>query len=122
VATKAGPRKGVAAGQRKGVPRTTQQRCRGEPTDHAKRLVDAITGAESAIKAGGSSLPTIARPPRNSAIPASFQSTTAKAKMPDAAVAAIVRRFTQNAARLLVPEMPEVSEGSHCGIFPTSLQ
>src|SRR6267142_2009629 len=50
LATKAGPRKGVAAGQRKSV-------AGGEPTDHAKRLVNAIHAVlNQAIKAGGSSL------------------------------------------------------------------
>src|SRR5882672_217690 len=50
LATKAGPRKGDAAGPRKSV-------AGGEPTDHAKRLVDAIHAVlNQAIKAGGSSL------------------------------------------------------------------
>src|SRR6267143_1322188 len=50
LATKAGQRKGVAAGQRNSV-------AGGEPTDHAKRLVDAIHAVlNQAIKAGGSSL------------------------------------------------------------------
>src|SRR6266567_2101303 len=50
LATKDGPRKSVAAGQRKSV-------AGGEPTDHAKRLVNAIHAVlNQAIKAGGSSL------------------------------------------------------------------
>src|SRR5258705_4997697 len=50
LAAKARPRKGVATGQRNSV-------AGGEPTDHAKRLVNAIHAVlNQAIKAGGSSL------------------------------------------------------------------
>ena len=50
LATKAAPRRSVAAGQRISV-------AGGEPTDHAKRLVNAIHAVlNQAIKAGGSSL------------------------------------------------------------------
>ena len=92
LATKAGPRKGVAAGQRKGV-------AGGEPTDHAKRLVDAIHAVlNQAIKAGGSSL----RDHRQTSgelgyFQHSFQVYDREGeKCQTAGCSGIVRRFTQN--------------------------
>ena len=100
LATKAGPRKGVAAGQRKGV--ATGQRnsvAGGEPTDHAKRLVDAIHAVlNQAIKAGGSSL----RDHRQTSgelgyFQHSFQVYDREGeKCQTAGCSGIVRRFTQN--------------------------
>jgi formamidopyrimidine-DNA glycosylase len=100
LATKAGPRKGaaarqrnsVAAGQRKGV-------AGGEPTDHAKRLVNAIHAVlNQAIKAGGSSL----RDHRQTSgelgyFQHSFQVYDREGeKCQTAGCGGIVRRFTQN--------------------------
>jgi formamidopyrimidine-DNA glycosylase len=92
LATKAGPRKGAAAGQRKGV-------AGGEPTDHAKRLVNAIhTVLNQAIKAGGSSL----RDHRQTSgelgyFQHSFQVYDREGeKCQTAGCSGIVRRFTQN--------------------------
>jgi formamidopyrimidine-DNA glycosylase len=99
LATKAGPRKGaagprnsVAAGQRKSV-------AGGEPTDHAKRLVDAIHAVlNQAIKAGGSSL----RDHRQTSgelgyFQHSFQVYDREGeKCQTAGCRGIVRRFTQN--------------------------
>ena len=100
LATKAGPRKGVAAGQRKGV--ATGQRnsvAGGEPTDHAKRLVDAIHAVlNQAIEAGGSSL----RDHRQTSgelgyFQHSFQVYDREGeKCQTAGCSGIVRRFTQN--------------------------
>ena len=92
LATKAGPRKGAAAGQRKGV-------AGGEPTDHAKRLVNAIHAVlNQAIKAGGSSL----RDHRQTSgelgyFQHSFQVYDREGeKCQTAGCSGIVRRFTQN--------------------------
>ncbi len=92
LATKAGPRKSVAAGQRKSV-------AGGEPTDHAKRLVDAIHSVlNQAIKAGGSSL----RDHRQTSgelgyFQHSFQVYDREGeKCQTAGCSGIVRRFTQN--------------------------
>jgi formamidopyrimidine-DNA glycosylase len=92
LATKAAPRKGVAAGQRKSV-------AGGEPTDHAKRLVDAIHAVlNQAIKAGGSSL----RDHRQTSgelgyFQHSFQVYDREGeKCQTAGCSGIVRRFTQN--------------------------
>ena len=88
----AGPRKSVAAGQRKSV-------AGGEPTDHAKRLVDAIHAVlNQAIKAGGSSL----RDHRQTSgelgyFQHSFQVYDREGeKCQTAGCSGIVRRFTQN--------------------------
>ena len=92
LATKAAPRKGVATGQRKSV-------AGGEPTDHAKRLVDAIHAVlNQAIKAGGSSL----RDHRQTSgelgyFQHSFQVYDREGeKCQTAGCSGIVRRFTQN--------------------------
>jgi formamidopyrimidine-DNA glycosylase len=92
LATKAGPRKGVAAGPRNRV-------AGGEPTDHAKRLVDAIHAVlNQAIKAGGSSL----RDHRQTSgelgyFQHSFQVYDREGeKCQTAGCSGIVRRFTQN--------------------------
>ncbi len=92
LATKAGPRKGAAAGQRKSV-------AGGEPTDHAKRLVNAIHAVlNQAIKAGGSSL----RDHRQTSgelgyFQHSFQVYDREGeKCQTAGCSGIVRRFTQN--------------------------
>jgi formamidopyrimidine-DNA glycosylase len=92
LATKAGPRKSVAAGQRKSV-------AGGEPTDHAKRLVNAIHAVlNQAIKAGGSSL----RDHRQTSgelgyFQHSFQVYDREGeKCQTAGCSGIVRRFTQN--------------------------
>jgi len=92
LATKAGPRKSVAAGQRKSV-------AGGEPTDHAKRLVNAIHAVlNQAIKAGGSSL----RDHRQTSgelgyFQHSFQVYDREGeKCQTAGCGGIVRRFTQN--------------------------
>ena len=92
LATKAGPRKGVAAGPSKSV-------AGGEPTDHAKRLVDAIHAVlNQAIKAGGSSL----RDHRQTSgelgyFQHSFQVYDREGeKCQTAGCSGIVRRFTQN--------------------------
>jgi formamidopyrimidine-DNA glycosylase len=92
LAAKAGPRKGVAAGQRNSV-------AGGEPTDHAKRLVDAIHAVlNQAIKAGGSSL----RDHRQTSgelgyFQHSFQVYDREGeKCQTAGCSGIVRRFTQN--------------------------
>jgi len=92
LATKAGPRNSVAAGQRKGV-------AGGEPTDHAKRLVNAIHAVlNQAIKAGGSSL----RDHRQTSgelgyFQHSFQVYDREGeKCQTAGCSGIVRRFTQN--------------------------
>ena len=92
LATKAGPRKGVAAGQRNSV-------AGGEPTDHAKRLVNAIHAVlNQAIKAGGSSL----RDHRQTSgelgyFQHSFQVYDREGeKCQTAGCSGIVRRFTQN--------------------------
>jgi len=92
LATKAGPRKSVAAGQRKSV-------AGGEPTDHAKRLVNAIHAVlNEAIKAGGSSL----RDHRQTSgelgyFQHSFQVYDREGeKCQTAGCSGIVRRFTQN--------------------------
>jgi len=84
LATKAGPRKSVAG---------------GEPTDHAKRLVDAIHAVlNQAIKAGGSSL----RDHRQTSgelgyFQHSFQVYDREGeKCQTAGCSGIVRRFTQN--------------------------
>jgi formamidopyrimidine-DNA glycosylase len=100
LATKAGSRKGVAAGPRKGV--AGGQRISvagGEPTDHAKRLVDAIHAVlNQAIKAGGSSL----RDHRQTSgelgyFQHSFQVYDREGeKCQTAGCSGIVRRFTQN--------------------------
>jgi formamidopyrimidine-DNA glycosylase len=100
LATKAAPRKSVAAGQRKGV--AGGQRISvagGEPTDHAKRLVDAIHAVlNQAIKAGGSSL----RDHRQTSgelgyFQHSFQVYDREGeKCQTAGCSGIVRRFTQN--------------------------
>jgi formamidopyrimidine-DNA glycosylase len=100
LATKAGSRKGVAAGQRKGV--AGGQRISvagGEPTDHAKRLVNAIHAVlNQAIKAGGSSL----RDHRQTSgelgyFQHSFQVYDREGeKCQTAGCGGIVRRFTQN--------------------------
>ncbi|HTE96524.1 MAG TPA: bifunctional DNA-formamidopyrimidine glycosylase/DNA-(apurinic or apyrimidinic site) lyase, partial [Bradyrhizobium sp.] len=92
LATKAGPRKAVAAGQRISV-------AGGEPTDHAKRLVDAIHAVlNQAIKAGGSSL----RDHRQTSgelgyFQHSFQVYDREGeKCQTAGCSGVVRRFTQN--------------------------
>ena len=92
LATKAGPRKSVAAGQRKSV-------AGGEPTDHAKRLVNAIHAVlNEAIKAGGSSL----RDHRQTSgelgyFQHSFQVYDREGeRCQTAGCGGIVRRFTQN--------------------------
>ena len=92
LATKAGQRKSVAAGQRKSV-------AGGEPTDHAKRLVDAIHAVlNQAIKAGGSSL----RDHRQTSgelgyFQHSFQVYDREGeKCQTAGCSGIVQRFTQN--------------------------
>ena len=92
LATKAGPRKSVAAGQRKSV-------AGGEPTDHAKRLVNAIHAVlNEAIKAGGSSL----RDHRQTSgelgyFQHSFRIYDREGeKCQTAGCSGIVRRFTQN--------------------------
>jgi len=92
LATKAVPRKGIAAGQRKSV-------AGGEPTDHAKRLVTAIHAVlNQAIKAGGSSL----RDHRQTSgelgyFQHSFQVYDREGeKCQTAGCSGIVRRFTQN--------------------------
>jgi formamidopyrimidine-DNA glycosylase len=92
LATKAGLRKGVAAGQAKSV-------AGGEPTDHAKRLVNAIHAVlNQAIKAGGSSL----RDYRQTSgelgyFQHSFQVYDREGeKCQTAGCSGIVRRFTQN--------------------------
>ena len=92
LATKAGPRKGVAAGQRNSV-------AGGEPTDRAKRLVNAIHAVlNQAIKAGGSSL----RDHRQTSgelgyFQHSFQVYDREGeKCQTAGCSGIVRRFTQN--------------------------
>ena len=100
LATKAAPRKSVAAGQRKGV--AGGQRISvagGEPTDHAKRLVNAIHAVlNQAIKAGGSSL----RDHRQTSgelgyFQHSFQVYDREGeKCQTAGCGGIVRRFTQN--------------------------
>ena len=100
LATKAAPRKSVAAGQRKGV--AGGQRISvagGEPTDHAKRLVNAIHAVlNQAIKAGGSSL----RDHRQTSgelgyFQHSFQVYDREGeKCQTAGCSGIVRRFTQN--------------------------
>jgi formamidopyrimidine-DNA glycosylase len=84
LATKAGPRKGVAG---------------GEPTDHARRLVDAIHAVlNQAIKAGGSSL----RDHRQTSgelgyFQHSFQVYDREGeKCQTAGCGGLVRRFTQN--------------------------
>jgi formamidopyrimidine-DNA glycosylase len=92
LATKAAPRKGDATGQRKRV-------AGGEPTDHAKRLVNAIHAVlNQAIKAGGSSL----RDHRQTSgelgyFQHSFQVYDREGeKCQTAGCSGIVRRFTQN--------------------------
>jgi len=92
LATKAGSRKGAAAGQRNSV-------AGGEPTDHAKRLVNAIHAVlNQAIKAGGSSL----RDHRQTSgelgyFQHSFQVYDREGeKCQTAGCSGIVRRFTQN--------------------------
>ena len=92
LATKAGPRKGVAAGPRNRV-------AGGEATDHAKRLVNAIHAVlNQAIKAGGSSL----RDHRQTSgelgyFQHSFQVYDREGeKCQTAGCSGIVRRFTQN--------------------------
>ena len=100
LAAKAGPRKGVAAGQRKGVAAGQRNSVAGgEPTDHAKRLVDAIHAVlNQAIKAGGSSL----RDHRQTSgelgyFQHSFQVYDREGeKCQTAGCSGIVRRFTQN--------------------------
>jgi len=100
LAAKAGPRKGVAAGQRKGVAAGQRNSVAGgEPTDHAKRLVDAIHAVlNQAIKAGGSSL----RDHRQTSgelgyFQHSFQVYDREGeKCQTAGCGGIVRRFTQN--------------------------
>ena len=100
LATKAGPRKGVAAGPRKGVAAGQRKGVAGgEPTDHAKRLVDAIHAVlNQAIKAGGSSL----RDHRQTSgelgyFQHSFQVYDREGeKCQTAGCSGIVRRFTQN--------------------------
>jgi formamidopyrimidine-DNA glycosylase len=100
LATKAGPRKGVAAGQRNGVAaRQRESVAGGEPTDHAKRLVNAIHAVlNQAIKAGGSSL----RDHRQTSgelgyFQHSFQVYDREGeKCQTAGCSGIVRRFTQN--------------------------
>src|SRR5258708_8025529 len=92
LATKAAPRKSVAAGQRKGI-------AGGEPTDHAKRLVTAIHAVlNQAIEAGGSSL----RDHRQTSgelgyFQHSFQVYDREGeKCQSAGCGGIVKRFTQN--------------------------
>jgi formamidopyrimidine-DNA glycosylase len=92
LAAKAGPRKGVAAGQRQSV-------AGDKPTDHAKRLVTAIHAVlNQAIKAGGSSL----RDHRQTSgelgyFQHSFQVYDREGeKCQTAGCSGIVRRFTQN--------------------------
>jgi len=108
LATKAAPRKGVAAGQRKGVAGGQRKGVAGgqrisvaggEPTDHAKRLVNAIHAVlNQAIKAGGSSL----RDHRQTSgelgyFQHSFQVYDREGeKCQTAGCSGIVRRFTQN--------------------------
>jgi formamidopyrimidine-DNA glycosylase len=100
LATKAGPRKSVAAGQRNSV--AGGQRISvagGEPTDHAKRLVNAIHAVlNQAIEAGGSSL----RDHRQTSgelgyFQHCFQVYDREGqKCQTAGCSGIVRRFTQN--------------------------
>ena len=92
LATKAAPRKSVAAGQRRGV-------AGGDPTDHARRLVSAIHAVlNQAIKAGGSSL----RDHRQTSgelgyFQHSFQVYDREGeKCQTAGCGGIVKRFTQN--------------------------
>jgi len=100
LATKAGPRKDDAAGQRKSVAAGQRKSVAGgEPTDHAKRLVDAIHAVlNQAIKAGGSSL----RDHRQTSgelgyFQHSFQVYDREGeKCQTAGCSGIVRRFTQN--------------------------
>jgi len=108
LATKAAPRKGVAAGQRKSVAAGQRMSVAagqrksvagGEPTDHAKRLVDAIHAVlNQAIEAGGSSL----RDHRQTSgelgyFQHSFQVYDREGeKCQTAGCSGIVRRFTQN--------------------------
>jgi formamidopyrimidine-DNA glycosylase len=100
LATKAGPRKGVAAGPSKSVAAGQRKSVAGgEPTDHAKRLVDAIHAVlNQAIKAGGSSL----RDHRQTSgelgyFQHSFQVYDREGeKCQTAGCSGIVRRFTQN--------------------------
>ena len=108
LATKAAPRKGVAAGQRKGVAGGQRKGVAGgqrisvaggEPTDHAKRLVNAIHAVlNQAIKAGGSSL----RDHRQTSgelgyFQHSFQVYDREGeKCQTAGCSGVVRRFTQN--------------------------
>jgi len=100
LATKAGPHKDVAAGRRKSVAAGQRKSVAGgEPTDHAKRLVDAIHAVlNQAIKAGGSSL----RDHRQTSgelgyFQHSFQVYDREGeKCQTAGCSGIVRRFTQN--------------------------
>ncbi len=100
LATKAGPRKDDAAGQRKSVAAGQRKSVAGgEPTDHAKRLVDAIHAVlNQAIRAGGSSL----RDHRQTSgelgyFQHSFQVYDREGeKCQTAGCSGIVRRFTQN--------------------------
>ena len=100
LATKAGPRKDDAAGQRNSVAGGQRKSVAGgEPTDHAKRLVDAIHAVlNQAIKAGGSSL----RDHRQTSgelgyFQHSFQVYDREGeKCQTAGCSGIVRRFTQN--------------------------
>ena len=100
LATKAAPRKSVAAGQRKGIAGGQRKSVAGgEPTDHAKRLVDAIHAVlNQAIKAGGSSL----RDHRQTSgelgyFQHCFQVYDREGeKCQTAGCSGIVRRFTQN--------------------------
>ena len=100
LATKAGPRKDDAAGQRKSVAAGQRKSVAGgEPTDHAKRLVDAIHAVlNQAIKAGGSSL----RDHRQTSgelgyFQHSFQVYDREGeKCQTAGCSGVVRRFTQN--------------------------
>ena len=100
LATKAGPRKDDAAGQRMSVAAGQRKSVAGgEPTDHAKRLVDAIHAVlNQAIKAGGSSL----RDHRQTSgelgyFQHSFQVYDREGeKCQTAGCSGIVRRFTQN--------------------------
>jgi len=92
LATKAGSRNGVTAGQRESV-------AGGEPTDHAKHLVNAIHAVlNQAIKAGGSSL----RDHRQTSgelgyFQHSFQVYDREGeKCQTAGCSGTVRRFTQN--------------------------
>jgi len=100
LATKAGPRKDDAAGQRMSVAAGQRKSVAGgEPTDHAKRLVNAIHAVlNQAIKAGGSSL----RDHRQTSgelgyFQHSFQVYDREGeKCQTAGCSGIVRRFTQN--------------------------